>query len=677
MSSFLCYNDIMKDDIINIKKLSNNKDILEYLTNNEYEELGVNKELYDNQGFVVFTKSNSGFLFLNKRSENKNNRVFPIYSDYGFNIKSLEKIINIVYKKNPLIGNLIYELQSNGLKEINSMSCLFALNTVMRHADFFQNRDNLKHLKNYGYDFDFMIKNVKLKNEHKKHEVIEPISGSRIPENLEDLDDEYNMIICTQKAKKIIQKVYSDKYRHLIKTDNGMTRIEILDNYMILVDKEVELKNIKTNFAKKLARFKNQKQHDKALELYIEKISGWSKDVILKKSKELGATIQHSDENILSLKIHNYEQSKELGSGQWCISYSKDYFIDYKGDDNGVYFIYDFNKKPADKTSMLGVVLDRECSIRNQHWRDDSSADPYDYEGKIVAEKYIDYLPKSYSLDEIKENCIDALNLYTNKNDFTNTLLNMAISTNYEILEYGIEHKLFDKEYTSHYSDKLARIYKNDCEFEDYDDSLNLLHTKKKNKLIEKIAEKFDSYHIPSYSDEFLKTAIMKKNYKIVNNIIDKSTKESDFSSVIDYLVFYKKDEFFNILEPLKGIKDGRNRPLFDPSTLSSKIVACLRFQDNNDFMEVIPDILKLNKGEISLGSYLLNLRNEPEKDDGFRLKNYNRQKEALRVIIQNMSAKSLKKAQKDAKKHLNMDKLDSEVRDILNISPKKKQLQP
>jgi hypothetical protein len=92
--------------------------------------------------------------------------------------------------------------------------------------------------------------------------------------------------------------------------------------------------------------------------------------------------ISDSD-NILILEIENFDQSKKLGSGSWCISRNKTYFDQYTEKGGKQYFIYDFNQTSKSVKSLLGVTLTKTNTVKAAHNKSDS---------QLKDKKMIDYL---------------------------------------------------------------------------------------------------------------------------------------------------------------------------------------------------------------------------------------------------------------------------------------------
>jgi hypothetical protein len=84
------------------------------------------------------------------------------------------------------------------------------------------------------------------------------------------------------------------------------------------------------------------------------------------------------------LKINNYEASKALGSGSWCISRHESHFDSYAGKaDKLQFFVFDYTKESNDKMSMIGITLNKDGTHSAAHIKND---DPlYAKDNKFLA----------------------------------------------------------------------------------------------------------------------------------------------------------------------------------------------------------------------------------------------------------------------------------------------------
>lgn len=211
----------------------------------------------------------------------------------------------------------------------------------------------------------------------------------------ESLDDKMNANILDHKIKQYAHSIVSNKYRHLY------------DEYSYALFKEiysmkVEAKVVQDLIGKKLASFKDCNEFNKALNKLYNSFNDFNLDAVSAKATRIGVKIELSENNILVVKIKDFEQSKALGSPSWCISRQKQYFNSYTKDDANQYFIFDFNKDAKDNSSMIGLTLTNDGAIHASHLKNDSRAERNellnDIQFKIVKQNRDVYINITQSL---------------------------------------------------------------------------------------------------------------------------------------------------------------------------------------------------------------------------------------------------------------------------------------
>jgi hypothetical protein len=112
-------------------------------------------------------------------------------------------------------------------------------------------------------------------------------------------------------------------------------------------------------------------------------------EAVIMKSKNVNSEIVIQTENLLIMKIKDFDQSKVLGSASWCISRHESYFNSYTNNANQ-YFIFDFSKKSKDPLSMIGVTININSDkplITAAHNKIDDSISKTDQNLNILAQK--------------------------------------------------------------------------------------------------------------------------------------------------------------------------------------------------------------------------------------------------------------------------------------------------
>lgn len=276
--------------------------------------------IFDDLSFAVQHKEGNWKIFddINERKTILQNIVL---NDLGYKLRKSPTIAKMFIKK--LKDNFEYNVEK----------AYVAADTYLNHEKLLKSRDfNLIESIN---EFDF-----------------------------EDLDDTMNVYIKKHKIEQYAWSITSNKYRHLY---DDMT----YKTFELLHDLKIPESDLQSYLGKKMAAFKNPKDFNNALKKFYNSFNGFEMDTMLEKAKKLGATVLSSKDDVLLLKIHNFQQSKELGSSSWCISRDDVHFKSYS-EDAYQYFLLDFKKDPVDKEAMIGVTLNKNGTYSASHYKDDS-----------------------------------------------------------------------------------------------------------------------------------------------------------------------------------------------------------------------------------------------------------------------------------------------------------------
>jgi hypothetical protein len=327
---------------------------------------------------------------------NKNNEDYDFIDTGNELIESVKSEFNFVFKKQPILADLCIEIFKFQLDVYGDQwSLLFSEKRFRSLAPKLLNKDIMKHIKNSGYNIKDVIRKI-----NDGYSI-----DDSIPANFEDLDDKIEEIILNQKAKKFIQKIYSEKYKHLA----DERTIRICKNFVL---KDISISIANKYFGSKIAKYKNKDEANEGLNILYKELTGWTKKHYLQVAKDMNIDVIKDDGHSLCLKIRTYEQSKEQGSGQWCLSYDKDFFKQYKGVNNSIFFNYDFSQDPDQKNSLVGLVVDTTGTLLDGYWRDDTSVhDPETDELVESLSKFKSMLPSKYTIVDKNNNLIDSANL--------------------------------------------------------------------------------------------------------------------------------------------------------------------------------------------------------------------------------------------------------------------------
>ena len=261
-------------------------------------------------------------------------------------------------RKNPTIAKVISNAFESNINKINESTERyhdrpFQLNKIMVSIDtYFKNENILKSLK-----FDFIETCKKLSS-------------------FEKIDDKMHKLIREHKIKKYAESIVSSKYKHLYNTQSYKLFKE-------LYDLGIDSKIVQEMIGKKLAAVETEKMFNEHIKSLINSFNDFDMESIKIKASSSKVNVISDTDNILILEISNFEQSKKLGSGSWCISRNKTYFDQYVERDGKQYFIYDFNQTSKSVKSLMGITLTSTKTVKAAHSKSD---------GHFSDKKMIDYL---------------------------------------------------------------------------------------------------------------------------------------------------------------------------------------------------------------------------------------------------------------------------------------------
>lgn len=248
-------------------------------------------------------------------------------------------VINYKLRKSPKIAETFVKLLKEDLTHFN-----FALIAM----DTYLNNVNILKANNFN--------------------IIKAAKGS----SFEYLDDDMNKAIKDQKIIQYAHSIVSKKYRDLY---NKETYKIIKEIYNLDVSKE----KLQELFGKKLAAYKTTEDLNNGLTKLLDSFNNFDFETILEKTKNNKATLISSEDNIIIVKIDNFNQSKALGSNSWCISRDKQYFDSYTNNNKNQYFIYNLNKNSIDTESIIGLTLKSDGSYYTAHKKNDDSFSRNDF----------------------------------------------------------------------------------------------------------------------------------------------------------------------------------------------------------------------------------------------------------------------------------------------------------
>lgn len=238
--------------------------------------------------------------------------------------------------------------------------------------------------------------------------------------SLEAVDDIFNAVLLDHKITQYVGSILSKKYEHLL-TD------ESRDIFKSLYESGVSKQSLQTFIGKKLAALKTP---DDFFE-YVEKVkihfSSFNEESLNAKLLGVDVTPTYSKDGVVIFHVDDFDKSKKLGSVSWCISRNDSYFSDYTNNGSRQYFIYDFNKKEENNTSMIGITLYKDGTIRASHLKNDDDFRFLDHYSQLHLE-IIKSDFKHFKLTEtLSKTMKEKYNLFSEEKDTKNKKIGPSI----------------------------------------------------------------------------------------------------------------------------------------------------------------------------------------------------------------------------------------------------------
>lgn len=137
-----------------------------------------------------------------------------------------------------------------------------------------------------------------------------------------------------------------------------------------MYDLKIPASELQESLGKKLAAFKSSEDFNKALKQLYSIHNGFNSESVINKANAVNAEVIKNDDNMVIIKIENFQQSSATGSSSWCIVRDEVHFKSYK-EDSHQYFIYDFNKDPVENNSIVGITLNKDGTHSAAHFKND------------------------------------------------------------------------------------------------------------------------------------------------------------------------------------------------------------------------------------------------------------------------------------------------------------------
>lgn len=614
----------MKYMLSHLNRLINEKDKLEEYIKRRYKRINTDNVLYDD--LLLEKDEETGEIYDDLLFLKKNNKYLG-YADRK-EIKEILKNnflnnLKIKFKKNPVFYKSIVENDDYFRREnyINNDFVNYLYDLISKNKYLFNLNDDIKNIEINNYN-PYLIKNFTKKsinyymtnNDHyfeikdelnlickltkveyreKRFNDIKEkiIKLNNVSDLIKNISMEYFEDIIKEKkiyheSEKIIKNYFKKEYAFLLNEENENLIEKILRN-------NISFSELKKEFLKKIKIYKNENDLSIGLNNYLMFKSGWDIGLFKKKFLENNVSLKEIENNVLLVKIDNYEQSKKLGSPQWCISYSENHFNEYKKPFKEQYFLYNFNLKPDDGNSLVGITLGVNSNIEYIFNRFDKSLSINDFDYIFTDIKNEDYI-----INKIKnsnENSIYKI-IELIKKDKIKYAKNLIENNSYNEFNNNANNILCNWDL----NDEHIKILSQYDFFENVDNldigSLYFLYKKMNN------IKNFENVFIKSFSklDQIIKMnlifTILQNDDKIKNNKIqdfiildfikDPSKDKLNRNKLINILI-NEKEKYLNKIDIIK-IFDHLVDFELDTLNHQKKIKEFVNFFDKNDLKKIL-----------------------------------------------------------------------------------------
>lgn len=253
-------------------------------------------------------------------------------------------IINFELRKNPTLSKIIITKYK---EEENLEGAFILLNSL---------KQNQQILKNINYQID-------------------------VNSSIESITDSISHSVKKYKVEQLSMSIMSNKYKHLYSE-------ECFPIFEKMLESNFTEKQVQEFVGKKIAACKNQDEFLTYLTKVKNTIFNFSEEKLLADVERCSsAQLINSEDYLYIIKIDTFEDSKILGTSNWCISRDSYYFDTYASGNNQ-YFLYDFSKDSSNPESMIGITLYKDGSLNAAHDKKDDNIKK-DESVKLLSKKII------------------------------------------------------------------------------------------------------------------------------------------------------------------------------------------------------------------------------------------------------------------------------------------------
>lgn len=297
-----------------------------------------------------------------------NYKIINNNSDANKLVESIYKFeLSNILRKNPSVSKLFIKQLSEDLSEIQN--ALVTANTYLANENILKNNNDFNLEKSLSLGF-------------------------------EKADDTMSFIIREHKIKQYAESISSNKYKFLYNEESYKIIKELYEG-------NVDIKVLQSYIGKKIAAYKTPEDFNKALTTLVNGLNEFTYEIIKDKALKENIPVVLDSHDLLVLEIKNFEQSKILGSGSWCISRSANYFESYTSNNAHQYFIYDLTKNSKENDSLIGLTLKQDGAYSAAHLKNDNNQSMNDFltsiQLKIVTENPDVYPDINIKLKELIE----------------------------------------------------------------------------------------------------------------------------------------------------------------------------------------------------------------------------------------------------------------------------------
>lgn len=189
---------------------------------------------------------------------------------------------------------------------------------------------------------------------------------SILDKGFEQINDYIENTVKTYKVYKYANSILSAKNKHLM-TESAYPFFEKF------YDEKFKEEFIQDYIGKKLAMLNTPEEFTAFVKNVHDKLFDFGKYSTISLLESIDKKALSMTDNECIIHIETFEESKKLGTNNWCISRDRSYFDDYVKSDRRQYFFFDYTKESSDTMSMIGITLREDGYIRAAHKKNDDS----------------------------------------------------------------------------------------------------------------------------------------------------------------------------------------------------------------------------------------------------------------------------------------------------------------